>query len=94
MLPVVSPAVATALFWVAVVCCIVAQIALIDAAIRAPMQGSSESASMRMPSRVTEIGWTIVPAIGLAVLLVFTWRATHRPPMPDAHAGHQMIEEP
>ena len=50
---------------------------------------------MRMPSRATEVAWTIVPAIGLAVLLVFTWRAhaRHANVVPDPHAGHQVIEE-
>jgi heme/copper-type cytochrome/quinol oxidase subunit 2 len=88
-----SPALASALFWVCTGCCIVAQIALIASAIRAPMEGSPESASMRMPSRSREIAWTVLPAIGLAVLLVFTWRATHRPVVTDPHAGHAMIDE-
>jgi heme/copper-type cytochrome/quinol oxidase subunit 2 len=94
MLPALPPAVASAIFWIAAACCVVAQVALIHSAIRAPMPGSPESASMRMPSRASEIAWTIVPAIGLAVLLVFTWRATHRPEVPSPHAGHQMIDEP
>lgn len=94
MLPAsLSPAIANTLFWIAAACCAVAQVALIHSAIRAPMAGSPESASMRMPHRASEIAWTIVPAIALAVLLVFTWRATNRPLTPDPHAGHQMIEE-
>jgi heme/copper-type cytochrome/quinol oxidase subunit 2 len=84
---------ASALFWLAVVSCVVGQVALILSAIRAPMVQPSESASMRMPSRSSEIAWTIVPAIGLVVLLGFTWRATHRPVAPDPHAGHQAINE-
>jgi heme/copper-type cytochrome/quinol oxidase subunit 2 len=89
-----SPMNAT-LFWVAVGCCAVAQIALIWSAIRAPMSGSTESATMRMPSRAREIAWTVIPAIGLAVLLVFTWRAQvrHAAAQADPHAGHHMIEE-
>jgi heme/copper-type cytochrome/quinol oxidase subunit 2 len=87
-----SPSLNSALFWIAAASCVIAQLALIRSAIRAPMSGSTESASMRMPGRASEIAWTIVPAIGLAVLLVFTWRATHRPVAPDPHAGHQVIE--
>jgi heme/copper-type cytochrome/quinol oxidase subunit 2 len=83
----------SALFWISVACCAIAQVALILSAIRAPMAGSPQSASMRMPSRANEVAWTIIPAIGLAVLLVFTWRATHRPVAPDPHAGHHMIDE-
>ena len=92
-LPAPSPAVNSALFWISAAVCAVAQLALIVSAIRAPMAGSPESAAMRMPRRASEIAWTIVPAIGLAVLLVFTWRATHRPVAADPHAGHQMINE-
>jgi heme/copper-type cytochrome/quinol oxidase subunit 2 len=91
----VSPSLITALFWIAAACCAVAQVALIWSAIRAPMSGSKESVSMRMPSRASEIAWTIVPAIGLAVLLVFTWRAQarHVNVQSDPHAAHQIIEE-
>ena len=91
-----SPAMNATLLWVAVACCAVAQVALIWSAIRAPMTGSTESASMRMPSRASEIAWTIVPAIGLAVLLVFSWRAVARQGTAvsgDPHAAHKMIDE-
>lgn len=91
-----SPAINASLFWVAVACCVVAQVALLWSAIRAPMTGSTESASMRMPSRASEIAWTIVPALGLAVLLVFSWRAIARHENAlsgDPHAAHRMIDE-
>jgi heme/copper-type cytochrome/quinol oxidase subunit 2 len=82
------------LFWIAAACCLVAQVALILSAIRAPMTGPTEPASMRMPGRASEIAWTVVPAVALAVLLVFTWREARRTPLPDPHAGHnQVIEE-
>jgi heme/copper-type cytochrome/quinol oxidase subunit 2 len=81
------------LFWTAAACCLVAQVALILSAIRAPMTGPAEPASMRMPSRASEIAWTVVPAIALAVLLVFTWRETRRATAPDPHAGHQQVIE-
>ena len=91
----VSPSLIGVMFWIAAACCAVAQVALIWSAIRAPMSGSTESASMRMPSRASEIAWTIVPAIGLALLLVFSWRAVARQErvVSDPHAGHSMIEE-
>jgi heme/copper-type cytochrome/quinol oxidase subunit 2 len=88
-----SPAMNSAIFWIAVASCVVGQVALILSAIRAPMANPTESASMRMPSRSSEIAWTIVPAIGLVVLLAFTWRATQRHAAADPHAGHQMIVE-
>lgn len=84
-----------ALFWVAAAICLVAQLALVWSAIRAPMPGSSEAA-IKMPSRTSEIGWTVVPAIALAIILVFTWRAMHQ--RSDAMPGmdmssHRTIEE-
>ena len=89
-----SPAVATAMFWLAAICCVAAQFALVVSAVRSPMSGSAESADVSMPRRSSEIAWTIVPAIGLAVLLVFTWRAMHAPAMPpDMPAGHRMIDQ-
>ena len=91
----VSPSLTSTIFWLAAACCAVAQVALLWSAIRAPMSGSTESASMRMPSRASEIVWTIIPAIGLAVLLVFSWRAVarHEKLLLDPHAGHSIIQE-
>jgi heme/copper-type cytochrome/quinol oxidase subunit 2 len=83
----------TALFWAAAICCGVAQVALLLSAIRAPMAKPPESTSMRMPSRASEVAWTILPAIGLVILLVFTWRAAQRPVAPDPHAVHQTVNE-
>jgi heme/copper-type cytochrome/quinol oxidase subunit 2 len=88
-----SPSLNSALFWIAAACCAIAQIALIVSAVRAPMTGSAESASVRMPGRASEIAWTVVPAIGLAVLLVFTWRETTRARAVDPHAAHQQVIE-
>lgn len=91
-----SPTIARVIFWIAAGCCLVAQIALIRSAIRAPMPGSPDT-SVIMPRRSIEIAWTIVPAIALALLLVVTWRAMHPPvtshDMQNMPAGHRMIEE-
>lgn len=88
------PAAAGAIFWIATACCLVAQIAVIRSAIRAPMPGS-DATPVKMPRRPLEILWTIIPAIVLALVLVSTWNAMHRRMehqmlMP---AGHRMIEE-
>lgn len=85
-----SPAVGAAVFWIAATCCLVAQVAVIRSAIRAPMPGSANVA-VAMPRRSMEIFWTIVPAIVLAIMLVATWRTMHQPAMspimimPDGH---------
>lgn len=84
-----SPALANAIFWIAAAGCAVAQVALIVSSIRSPMSAPSESSAVPLPRRSTEIAWTIVPAIALALLLFFTWRAMHPPAAPaDPHAGH------
>jgi len=36
----------------------------------------SESGILR-PRRLTEIAWTVLPALALAAVLVFTWHAMH-----------------
>ncbi|MBK5189245.1 MAG: hypothetical protein JJD97_13455 [Gemmatimonadaceae bacterium] len=62
------------LFWLAAVCCTLSQAAIVRSALRAHAQRPDGSAS---PPRVTEVAWTIVPALVLVVVLVFTWRALH-----------------
>ena len=61
-------------FWAAVAVCAVAQVFIIAAAVRAK---ASDRADAAIPhsSRAVEIGWTLVPALGLALLLFFTHRA-------------------
>ena len=83
------------IFWIASACCVVAQVALVHSAIRAPMSGSAESTAA-MPRRSGEIAWTIVPAIALLLLLVATWRAMHPVmmphEMPGMTPGHPMLD--
>lgn len=90
-----SPIVAQIVFWTASACCLLAQAALVRSAIRSPMAGSRETAAVVMPRRSTEIAWTVVPAIALALVLAFTWRAMHRPSRTEMQmpAGHRMIEK-
>ena len=90
-----SSTAAQIVFWIAAACCLVAQIAVVQSAIRSPMSGSPDSAAVVMPRRSREIAWTIVPAIALALVLAFTWRAMHPPANHEMHmpVGHRMIEE-
>ncbi len=60
------------LFWLAVVCCVVAQIEILRSALKTPPASDS---SVPAPARWSEVMWTLIPAIGLALVLVFTWRA-------------------
>jgi heme/copper-type cytochrome/quinol oxidase subunit 2 len=60
------------LFWLAVGCCVVAQIEIVRSAFKTPPASDN---AVPAPSRWSEVVWTLIPAVGLAVVLVFTWRA-------------------
>jgi hypothetical protein len=57
-----SPALAKSLYWVAVCVCGIAHLAIIRSIMRS------------VPRRRTEIAWALIPALGLAAVLVMTWR--------------------
>jgi len=64
-------------FWAAVAVCVIAQVFIIAGAVRARVPGAGDP-SIPRSSRAIEIGWTIVPAIALALVLFFTHRAIER----------------
>jgi heme/copper-type cytochrome/quinol oxidase subunit 2 len=64
-----------ALFWLAVVCCVVAQIEIVRSALKAPVPRDDIGRRVPTPPRWTEIMWTVLPAIGLIIVLVATWNA-------------------
>jgi heme/copper-type cytochrome/quinol oxidase subunit 2 len=64
-----------ALFWVAVIICIVGELAILRS-LFAPKRSSGESQSPIPHSpRGAEIMWGVIPAIALTLLLAATWRA-------------------
>jgi heme/copper-type cytochrome/quinol oxidase subunit 2 len=67
---------ADAIFWVAVACCVVAQLAIVHSVIISPARvpGSEPTSTTR---RVGELAWAVIPGIALAFVLVLTWRAMH-----------------
>ena len=67
---------ADAIFWIAVACCVVAQLAIVHSVVISPARvpGSEPTSASR---RVAEIAWAVIPGIALAFVLVFTWRAMH-----------------
>jgi heme/copper-type cytochrome/quinol oxidase subunit 2 len=65
------------IFWLATACCALAQAAIVRSALRARAQRPDGTAS---PPRLIEVAWTVVPAVMLAMVLVFTWRALHPAP--------------
>jgi heme/copper-type cytochrome/quinol oxidase subunit 2 len=70
---------ADAIFWVAVACCLVAQLAIIHSVVISPARvpGSEPTSRSR---RVAEIAWAVIPGFALAAVLLFTWRAMHATP--------------
>lgn len=66
--------IADAIFWIAVACCVVAQLAIVRSVVVSPARAADrEPASMSR--RVGEIAWAILPGVALAVVFLFTWRA-------------------
>jgi heme/copper-type cytochrome/quinol oxidase subunit 2 len=63
---------AEAIFWVAALACVVAQIALV----RSSLHTKDETRSELVPasSRSGELFWTMLPAIALSIVLFATWR--------------------
>jgi heme/copper-type cytochrome/quinol oxidase subunit 2 len=89
-----SAAAGEAIFWIAVLSCVVAEIAILRAVFRvrgtvpgpaAPGVGSS----LPRVRRGVEILWALLPALALALVLVLTWRAMragHASPSPAPRA--------
>jgi heme/copper-type cytochrome/quinol oxidase subunit 2 len=65
-----------AIFWVAVACCAVAQLAIVHSVVISPARvpGSQPTSTTR---RIAELAWAVIPGVALAFVLLFTWRAMH-----------------
>lgn len=80
---------ADGLFWLSVACCALAQFFILRSV------GASrrvQAGTMPLSGRrgVMEMVWAVLPAVGLAVLLVFTWRAVRgngQPVVPTSMAS-------
>ena len=66
--------VAIGLFWTSVACCVIAQLFIVRSVLGARHLPSPVAGVPR--SRIgVELLWAVMPAVALAALLVFTWRA-------------------
>jgi heme/copper-type cytochrome/quinol oxidase subunit 2 len=77
---------ADGLFWSSVACCAYAQFFILRS-VGGARHAPEPSAKLPRQRGLTELLWAVVPAVALAVLLVFTWRAMHADagrPRPDA----------
>ena len=89
-----SLSLSNAVFWIAAVACVVAQLGILRATRTQPTLGAP-SRPHRAASRVEEIAWAVIPVVALALVLVLTWRAVHAraaappaaPPAPAASAA-------
>lgn len=72
-----------AIFWIAAVCCLVAQLAIIRSAFR-PHEPAPGNTLVPRPRTPVEVAWTLLPALVLIGVFVLTWRAMHRPAVPAA----------
>ena len=69
------PAVADAIFWTALVCCVVAQIAILRSALARHRPPAGAPGNLPPVRRGAELVWALLPAVALAGVLAFTWRA-------------------
>lgn len=72
---------ADGLFWSSVACCVVAQLFIIRS-VRGARHAPGPTAGMPRQRGGLELLWVILPAVGLAVLLLFTWRAVKQTTAP------------
>ncbi|HEY2067491.1 MAG TPA: hypothetical protein VGG84_16160 [Gemmatimonadaceae bacterium] len=75
---------ADGLFWTSVACCTIAQL-LIIRSVLADRPAPAAAAALPRQRGGVELFWTVVPAIALAALLVFTWRAVRQTSPVSAH---------
>ena len=84
---------ADGLFWLSVACCLIAQLYIIRS-VRGARYVPAPTAGLPRHRAALEMFWAVVPAVGLTVLLLFTWRAIHRSAAPVTAPAHDMTTMP
>ena len=72
-----SPTVADAIFWIAVVACAVAQVAILRSVLGARQPELPADARVAPARRSVELAWAVIPAVALGGVLALTWRTLH-----------------
>ena len=72
---------ADAVFWIAVVACVIAQAAITRSVLVARQPELPAGTRVAPARRSVELAWALLPAVALAGVLALTWRAIH----PAAH---------
>lgn len=81
---------ADGLFWTSVACCAFAQFFILRS-VGGSRHVAEPRANLPRLRGAVEMLWAVVPAVALAVLLVFTWRAMH--PASASIGGSERITE-
>ena len=71
--------VSSAVFWIAVIVCAVAQVGILRAtrSQAAARARATTPAPHRPATRTEELAWATLPVLALALVLALTWRAVH-----------------
>ncbi len=85
-----SPNVADAIFWIAVVACAIAQGAILRSVLVARQPELPAGARVAPARRSVELVWALVPALLLVGTLVLTWR-TLRPVRAETAAAGGVV---
>jgi len=88
-----SQPLAEMIFWIAVVACAVAEVAILRSTIVARRANKSEL--VPASPRSGEIAWAVLPALALCAVLIATWqrieaRESHMQMMDHSGMGHSM----
>lgn len=70
-------AAADLVFWIALACCAVAQIAIIRSVLLATPSASPSADAPPKSGRAAEIAWAVLPGVMLGLVFWATWRAMH-----------------
>lgn len=80
------------LFWVAALCCVVAELAILRSVFfgraATSRHTNGESRASASAKRGADIAWALLPAAGLLLILYFTWRAVDPVPAPIRDVSH------
>jgi heme/copper-type cytochrome/quinol oxidase subunit 2 len=71
-----TPLLADAIFWIAVACCLIAQVAIVRSVLMSPAR-VPDAPPTTAGRRAAEIAWAVLPGIALAAVFVYTWQAMH-----------------
>ena len=81
-----------ALFWIAALCCVVAELAILRSVFfgRAATgrRSREEAGASSSANRGAELAWVLLPAAGLLLILYLTWRAVDPIPAPIRDVSH------